>query len=103
MIKGRDIIAIGLQPWDSKIAFTNKYTVIEMSKNNRILFINPPLQRSALLREKHKPEVQKRIRILKGKEADLVQYNENLWILYPRTVVESINWIKSATIFNFFH
>jgi len=103
MINGRDIIAFGLQPWDLKIAFTNKYTVIEMSKNNRILFINPPLQRSALLREKHKPEVQKRIRILKGKEADLVQYNENLWILYPRTVVESINWIKSATIFNFFN
>ena len=101
MVKNRDIIAFGLQPWDLKIAFTNKYTVLEMSKNIRVLFVNPPLQRSAVIKGKNRPEVQKRLRILKGKEPDLVQYNENLWILYPRTIVESINWIKSPWIFNF--
>lgn len=101
MVKNRDIIAFGLQPWDLKIAFTNKYTVLEMAKNNRVLFVNPPLQRSAVIKGKDRPEVQKRLRILKGKEPDLVQYNENLWILYPRTIVESINWIKSPWIFNF--
>jgi glycosyltransferase involved in cell wall biosynthesis len=101
MVKNRDIIAFGLQPWDLKIAFTNKYTVLEMAKNNRVLFVNPPLQRSAVIKDKHKPEVQKRLRIIKGEEPDLVQYNENLWILYPRTIVESINWIKSPCIFNF--
>lgn len=103
MIKNRDIIAFGLQPWDLKIAFTNKYTVLEMAKNNRVLFVNPPLQRSAVIKDRNKPEVQKRLRIIKGEEADLVQYNENLWILYPRTIIESINWIKSAFIFNFFN
>ena len=101
MVKNRDIIAFGLQPWDLKIAFTNKYTVLEMAKNNRVLFVNPPLQRSAVIKGKNRAEVQKRLRILKGKEPDLVQYNENLWILYPRTIVESINWIKSPWIFNF--
>jgi len=103
MVKNRDIIAFGLQPWDLKIAFTNKYTVLEMAKNNRVLFVNPPLQRSAVIKGKNRPEVQKRLKILKGEEPDLVQYNENLWILYPRTVAESINWIKSPSIFNFFN
>jgi len=103
MVKNRDIIAFGLQPWDLEIAFTNKYTVLEMAKNNRVLFVNPPLQRSAIIKWKNRPEVQKRLRILKGEEPDLVQYNENLWIFYPRTVSESINWIKSPCIFNFFN
>jgi glycosyltransferase involved in cell wall biosynthesis len=101
MIKDRDFIVYGLQPWDLNIASTCKYTALEISKNNRVLFVNPPLQRSSALKEKHKPEVQKRLRIIKGEEADLVQENENMWILYPRTIVESINWIKSPAIFNF--
>ncbi len=103
MLKNRDIIVYGLQPWDLNIASTCKYTALEMSKNNRILFVNPPLQRSSALKYKNKPEVSKRLKILKGQEADLVQEAENLWILYPRTIVESINWIKSPAIFNFFN
>ncbi len=103
MVKGRDIIVYGLQPWDFNIASTCKYTALEMAKNNRVIYVNPPLQRSSVLTQKSKPEVQKRLRILKGKEADLVQEGENMWVLYPRTIVESINWIKSPAIFNFFN
>ncbi len=103
MIKDRDFIVYGLQPWDLNIASTCKYTALEISKNNRVLFVNPPLQRSSLLKDKHKPEVQKRINILKGNEPDLVQVNDTMWVLYPRTVLESINWIKSPAIFNFFN
>ncbi len=103
MVENRDIIAFGLQPWDLKIAFTNKYTVLEMARKNRVLFVNPPLKRSELIKGKNRPEVQKRINIIKGKEPELVQYNDNLWVLYPRTVIESINWIKSPGIFDYFN
>jgi hypothetical protein len=101
MVQGRDIIVYGLQAWDYNIASTCKYTAIEMARHNRVLYVNPPLQRSSLMREKDDPAIQKRIKILKGQEDDLVQEMDNLWVLYPKTVVESINWIKSPAIFNF--
>ncbi len=103
MIENRDIIAFGLQPWDLDIAFTLKYTAIEMSKKNRVLFINPPLQRSAWLRGRGTAEVDNRIQILKGEKPDLVQYNDNMWVFTPRTVAESINWIKNPSIFDLFN
>lgn len=103
MIKNRDIVVYGLQAWDINIASTCKYTAMEMARNNRVLFVNPPMQRSSALFHKDDPMIQKRLRINKGKEDDLVQEDENLWILYPKTVVESINWITSPTIYNFFN
>ncbi len=103
MIKNRDIIVYGLQPWDLGIASTCKYTAIEMSKHNRVLYVSPPLQRKFAMFHKELPEVQKRIRIIKGEEPDLEQVNENMWTLFPNTIVESINWIKSAAAFNFFN
>jgi glycosyltransferase involved in cell wall biosynthesis len=103
MIKGRDFIVFGLQAWDLNIASTIKYTATEISRNNRVIFVNPPLQRSLALMHKNMPEVQKRLKVLKGEEPDLVQENENLWVLTPKTIVESINWINSKTIFDFFN
>ncbi len=103
MIKNRDFIVFGLQAWDINIASTCKYTALEISKNNRVLFVNPPLQRRLAIMDKNKPEVKKRLRIIAGKEPDLEQINENFWVLYPRTIVETINWIKSPTIFNYFN
>ena len=103
MIKNRDIIVYGLQAWDYDIASTCKYTAIEMAKNNRVIYVNPPMQRSSLYREKDDPRIQKRIRINKGQEDFLVQEMDNLWVLYPKMVAESINWIKSPSIFNYFN
>jgi len=103
MIKNRDFIVFGLQAWDINIASTCKYTALEISKNNRVLFVNPPLQRRLAIMDKNKPGVKKRLRIIAGKEPDLEQINENFWVLYPRTIVETINWIKSPTIFNYFN
>ncbi len=103
MIEGRDIVVFGLQSWDLHIATTIKYTALEFSRKNRVLFVNPPLQRSLQLLHRDLQEVKKALRVLKRKEADLVQYNENLWVQYPRTILESINWIKNHFLFNYFN
>jgi len=103
MVTNRDIIVYGMQAWDFNIASTCKYTAIEMSKNNRVLYVNPPLQRSSALFHKDEPDIKKRLRINKGLEKDLVKEGENIWVLYPKTIVESINWIKSAKLFNYFN
>jgi len=103
MIENRDFIVFGLQPWDLNIASTCKYTAIEMSHKNRVLFVNPPLQRSLAIRQKNQPEVEKRLRIMKGLEPELVQESPSLWVLYPRTIVESINRIPIAWLFDYFN
>lgn len=100
MIKNKDFVVFGLQPWDLNIASTIKYTAIEISKKNRVLFVNPPLTRRTLHSGHDSGEVQKRLRILKGEEPDLVQEGENLWVLYPRTVLESINRIPLNPLFD---
>lgn len=102
-MKNRDIIVHGLQPWDLGIASTCKYTALEMSKNNRVLYVSPPLARSYAILQKHRPEIKKRLQIRKGKEPALVQINDNMWVYFPKIIVESINWIKFPKIFNFFN
>lgn len=93
MIENQDFICFGLQPWDLDIAFTLKYTAIEISKKNRVLFLNPPMHRSDLIKKPDHPRVKNRKAVLKGDEPDLYQYNDNLWVFTPRTIIESINWI----------
>ena len=99
MIKGKDIIVVGIQPWDIEIGSNCKNIALEFSKNNRVLYVNPPMVRSVMQKQKHKESIQKRIRIKNGEEDSLTEISPNLWNLYPKTLVESINWIPVHAIF----
>jgi glycosyltransferase involved in cell wall biosynthesis len=100
-IQNRDIVVVGLQPWDTTIGSNCKDIALEFSKHNRVLYVNYPLDRITLFRNKKEPNIQKRIRVIKGKEEGIVSLQQNLWNLYPDEMVESINWIKSSTIFTY--
>lgn len=94
-----DIIIIGQQPWDTEIGSNCKNIALEFSKTNRVLYINSPLDRITLLKNKNDPKVQKRLNVIRKHEKGLISIKENLWNYYPDCVVESINWINSLTIF----
>lgn len=100
MIKNRDIVVIGIQPWDIEIGSNCKNIAEEFARHNRVLYVNAPLDRITRLKEKNTSRIQKRIRIQQGKEPDLVKLDENLWNLYPAGLVESINWIKSPWLYD---
>lgn len=100
LIKNQDIIVTGLQPWDIDIGSNCKNIALEFSKNNRVLYVNAALDRMTLLRRKNDPKVQKRKRILHGAEPDLIELSPNLWNLYPKTILESINQIGSDKLFD---
>ena len=102
-IQNRDIVFVGLQPWDTTIGSNCKDIALEFSKNNRVLYVNYPLDRITLFRNTKEPNIQKRIRVIKGKEEGIVPIQENLWNLYPDEMVESINWIKSTKLFTYFN
>ncbi|MEO0526265.1 MAG: glycosyltransferase [Bacteroidota bacterium] len=103
MIKGRDIIVMGIQAWDIEIGSNCKNIAMEFSKNNRVLYVNPPMDRISRYREKNTEKIKKRLRIKKGIDEDLVPVTNNLWNLYPKTQTESINFIKNKTIFDLFN
>ncbi len=100
MITGRDIVITGLQAWDIEIGSNCKNIALEFSKHNRVLYVNAPMTRTVRIRERHDPRIQKRERILKGKEPALVQLKENLWNLNPPVVIESINQLGINFLFD---
>ncbi len=103
MIKNRDIIVIGIQAWDIEIGSNCKNIATEFAKHNRVLYVNPPLDRISSIRDRKSEAIQKRLRIRKGFEEGLTRISENLWNLYPSTMTESINFITQPSIFDFFN
>ncbi|HJV18778.1 MAG TPA: glycosyltransferase [Sediminibacterium sp.] len=99
MIQGRDIVVVGQQPWDVEIGSNCKNIALEFSRHNRVLYVNSPLDRITALRNGKEPQVQKRLRVIRGKEKGLVEIANNLWNLYPDRLIESINWIGNQSIF----
>jgi glycosyltransferase involved in cell wall biosynthesis len=96
----RDIVIIGQQPWDTEIGSNCKDIALEMSKKNRVLYVNSPLDRATLMRSRDDEKVQTRIEVLKGRKNGLIRINDNLWNLYPDCMLESINWINIDYIFD---
>lgn len=99
-IKGRDIIIVGLQPWDTEIGSNCKNIALELSKSNRVLYVNSPLDRITKIKRRHEHSIAKRIALLSNNESSLESVKENLWVYYPDVVIESINWIKLNFIFD---
>jgi glycosyltransferase involved in cell wall biosynthesis len=101
MIKNRDIIVLGLQAWDIEIGSNCKNIALEFSRNNRVLYVNAPLDFNTAISKRNDPRIKKRKEIIKGKQDDLVELQENLWNLNPRTYLYSINQIGNKALFNF--
>jgi glycosyltransferase involved in cell wall biosynthesis len=100
MIKDRDIIVTGIQPWDIEIGSNCKNIALEFARHNRVLYVNSPLDRMTLKRNKDQPQVKKRVEMIRQGTGNLIMLEENLWNFYPRTILESINGIPSALVFN---
>ena len=100
MIENRDFIIVGLQPWDIAIGSNCKNIATELSKKNRVLYVNTPLDRITSIRDKQLPEVQKRKAVIAGKENGLIKVSDNLWTLYPSFITESINKLPAGWLYN---
>lgn len=100
MIQNRNIVVAGLQPWDIEIGSNCKNMAAELSRHNRVLYVNRALDRISAIRQRKDPKIQTRRKSLKGQASDLQQVKENLWTLDPRTILESINWIPFPSLFD---
>lgn len=100
MIRNRDIIIVGLQPWDIRIGSNCKNMAYELSLHNRVLYVNRALDRISALRSSSDEKVLARKASLRGDTNDLTPVTASIWTLDPRTVLESINWIPMPGLFD---
>ncbi|MBN2237889.1 MAG: glycosyltransferase [Bacteroidales bacterium] len=100
MIVGRDIIVVGIQPWDIEIGSNCKNIAEEMARFNRVLYVNSPLDRNTKKKANTDERVAKRLRISANQEDDLVEIKKNMWNLYPKQIVESINWVPDGFLYD---
>jgi glycosyltransferase involved in cell wall biosynthesis len=103
LITNRDIIVVGQQPWDVEIGSNCKDIALEFAKHNRVLYVNSPLDRITLWCNKNDEKIQKRVAVIKGQAPSLVAIGNNLWNLYPDTMIESINWLPNQALFELFN
>ena len=103
LLKNRDIVIVGQQPWDTSIGSNCKDLALEFSKHNRVLYVNAPLDRRTGFEQRHTEGIKKRMQIIAGKQDGLEKITSNLWVFYPNVMVESINWIKFTSIFRWFN
>ena len=96
----RDFIITSLQTWDIEIGSTIKNTALEISKQNRVLYINTPMDISIRLRgNRQSPSYIRRMDVIKGEASPLRQINANMWVLDCPFTVLSANFLP-ASLFN---
>jgi glycosyltransferase involved in cell wall biosynthesis len=99
IIKDKDIIVVGLQSWDTEIGSNCKNIAIEFAKHNRVLYVNYPLDRITVLRQKNNPQVKARLQNIRSGNENLLQITDTLWNLYPSCIIESANWLPYTNLF----
>jgi teichuronic acid biosynthesis glycosyltransferase TuaH len=100
-IRGRDIVIVSIQPWHYHLGSNCKNIALELSKNNRVLYINIPITRKTFLQKSKEPGVAAHCEIIRKKEKKIYPIKENLWQFYPQTIIESLNKIPFTGIFSF--
>ena len=100
MLKNRYIVITGIQSWNIKIGSNIKNIAIELSKNNKVLFVNPPVDRISKLKGKDQT-IKYKASYLR-EETDMLISNPitNLWVLQPQSLMESINKIPFEKLYS---
>ena len=65
LIKDRDFIIFGLQPWDIPIGSNCKNMAEEISRHNRVLYVNRPLDRISKIKYKEDIRTKNRLESIK--------------------------------------
>ena len=102
-IVNKDIVVVGLVAFNASYGNNCENIAIEFAKKNRVLFVNPPLDRNSIYKNIDAVVLAQKQDVLKGKTTDLKEVSKNLWVYTPKTILESINWLPVPfihTIFN---
>ncbi len=102
-IKNRDIVVVGIQPWDIEIGSNCKDIAKEFSGNNRVLYINNPADQISIVTQRNTNRIKNRIKAIEDPSEALKKINENLWVYTPPIKTYPINFLPSTGIFSWFN
>jgi teichuronic acid biosynthesis glycosyltransferase TuaH len=103
MVQNRDIVIITIQPWYYHLGSNCKNIALELSKHNRVLYVNIPITRKTFLQKNKDSGVAAHCEIISTKGQTIHPIKENLWQFYPVTIIESLNKIPFTGVFRFFN
>lgn len=98
-----NFVFVSLQRINTDRESTSTSLAKELSKEHRVLYVNPPIDRRTWFSKTNDIYTQAHIQDIKNKQAGLVKVSEHLSVLSPDKVIESINWIPSTQIFSLFN
>lgn len=99
-MKNKNIIVLGQQDWESAIGSNNINIAKEFSKHNKVLYVDNALDRKSLNKSKDDALVQKKLSFVKKKKNGIEKVQDNIWVLYPSTILESINWLPEGFLYH---
>lgn len=102
-MKNYDFIITSLQSWDIEIGSTIKNTTLEISKENRVLYVNPPLDHMTWLRGEKTASFKHRMDVVRKRIPEIRQINTNLWVVDCPFMLYSINRLPSSRLFDLFN
>jgi len=93
-----EFIIVSLQSWDSEIGSNCINIAKEISKRHKVLYINRPIDRYTLIKQRNEKKFRSLRKIINGKKNPFKIVNERLIVYTPKTIVESVNFIRSKGI-----
>ncbi|MFT4153091.1 glycosyltransferase [Parafilimonas sp.] len=98
-LKGKDIVIVGIQPWYYHVGSNCKDIALRLAEHNRVLYINKPLNRKTWVSKNKDEGVQLHCSVVKEHGNKMEKISKNLWQFFPASIIESINWLPSTSVF----
>ena len=102
-MKGRHFIITGLQSWDIPIGSNAIDIAKEIAVDNRVLYVNSPLDLMTIFRNKPTPETTQRLDVYRKRKTPLRQISDTLWVLDFPFWIWSVNGLPDGSLFDFFN
>lgn len=102
-MKNKDFIITSLQSWDIPIGSNAIDIAKQIAVDNRVLYVNSPLDMMTLYRNKPTAETRHRLEVLKKQTSPIRKISGNLWVLDLPFYVWSVNGLPDGFLFDFFN
>jgi len=100
-MKGRNIIITSIQAWDIPIGSNSRNIAYELAKENKVIYVNTPLDRITSWRERSFKTIQKKKAVIKTGKPLIEKITSNLSVFYPSVLLESINILPEGKLYNY--
>ena len=102
-MRNQNFLITCMQLWETEIGTTIRNMALELSNQNKVLYINTPMDHSTWLRKRRLGVSDHRMDVINKKRPPLRSINNNLLVLDFPFMVYSINKIPFNFLFDFFN